>query len=198
MRILFCNIAWMDNYKGIIPGVDEPKNGGSYVSATGNAHEAYDFQPVNIEVTDNDIPKGIYCLGFVETKSTNRSVQNELHIEKIAGCEMLKKEDSAEDVLVIYCAKYPFAEKNETYVVGWYQHATVYRYYECATFQLEDGGKEEQYYNAFAIAENCVCCHEINEESSLCGECQGSQKGVPMDLGSQMSGLLRIGHKIEH
>lgn len=31
MRILFCNIAWMNYYKGIIQGKDEPQNGGSYV-----------------------------------------------------------------------------------------------------------------------------------------------------------------------
>lgn len=156
MRILFCNIAWMDYYKGIIPGVDVPKNGGSYVSVTGDAHEAFNFLPVDISFTNGEYPAGMYCLGFVETKSTNRSDRNELHIEKIAGCETLTKENTVEDVLVVYCAKYPFAEKNETYVVGWYQHATVYRYYACTTFPLEDGGEEEQYYNALALAENCV------------------------------------------
>lgn len=34
MRILFCNIAWMNYYKGIIWGKDEPQNGGSYVKET--------------------------------------------------------------------------------------------------------------------------------------------------------------------
>ena len=29
MRILFCKIAWMNYYKGIIQGKDEPQNGGS-------------------------------------------------------------------------------------------------------------------------------------------------------------------------
>ena len=33
LRILFCNIAWMDYYKGIVPGKDEPKGDGSYVKA---------------------------------------------------------------------------------------------------------------------------------------------------------------------
>lgn len=45
MRILFCNIAWMDYYKGIVPGKDEPKNGGSYVKDTKDAHEKYNFKP---------------------------------------------------------------------------------------------------------------------------------------------------------
>ena len=51
MRILFCNIAWMNYYKGIIWGKDEPQNGGS---------------------EESGYPKGEYCLGFVETKSTNK------------------------------------------------------------------------------------------------------------------------------
>lgn len=30
MKILFCNISWMKYYKGVIPNVDEPMNGGKY------------------------------------------------------------------------------------------------------------------------------------------------------------------------
>ena len=46
MRILFCNIAWMNYYKGIIWGKDEPQNGGSYVKETLDAHEKYNFSPM--------------------------------------------------------------------------------------------------------------------------------------------------------
>ena len=35
MRILFCNIAYMKYYKGIIKNVDEPRYGGEYVLRTG-------------------------------------------------------------------------------------------------------------------------------------------------------------------
>ena len=31
MRILFCNIAWMKEYRGNEDGKDTPLNGGSYV-----------------------------------------------------------------------------------------------------------------------------------------------------------------------
>lgn len=41
--IIFCNIAYMKYYKGIIDGVDEPVNGGAYVQETNDAHEAYNF-----------------------------------------------------------------------------------------------------------------------------------------------------------
>ena len=46
LRILFCNIAWMDYYKGIVPGKDEPKGGGSYVNENLDAHEKYNFDVV--------------------------------------------------------------------------------------------------------------------------------------------------------
>ena len=67
--------------------------------------------------------EGLYCLGFFETKSHNGKDVNQMRIENIAGCELLKKEESVDDVLVVYCAKHP-AHKFTT-VVGWYKHATV-------------------------------------------------------------------------
>ena len=66
MRILFCNIAWMDYYKGIVPGKDEPKNGGSYVKDTKDAHEKYNFKPELLKL--KGFPEGEYCLGFVIQK----------------------------------------------------------------------------------------------------------------------------------
>lgn len=70
----------------------------------------------------------------METKSTSGSKANELHIEKINGCELLKNEEFAEDVLVVWCAT---TDLNETSIVGWYKNATVYRYYE--EFKFESG-----------------------------------------------------------
>lgn len=60
MRILFCNIAWMKEYRGNEDGKDTPLNGGSYVDETGDAHEKYNFTPVNMEGRE-----GLYCLGFL-------------------------------------------------------------------------------------------------------------------------------------
>ena len=137
MRILFCNIAWMKEYRGNEDGKDTPLNGGSYVDETGDAHEKYNFTPMNMEGKE-----GLYCLGFFETKSHNGKDVNQMRIENIAGCELLKKEESVDDVLVVYCAKHP-AHKFTT-VVGWYKHATVFRHYQEAVFAPED----IQYYNA--------------------------------------------------
>lgn len=145
MRILFCNIAWMKEYRGNEDGNDIPVNGGSFVDETGDAHEKYNFTPVNIEGNE-----GLYCLGFFETKSHNGKDVNQMRIENIAGCELCKKEESIEDVLVVYCAKHP-AHKFTT-VVGWYKHATVFRHYQEAVFAPED----IQYYNAISKVSNCV------------------------------------------
>ena len=121
IRILFCNIAWMKEYRGNEDGKDTPLNGGSYVDETGDAHEKYNGKDVN-----------------------------QMRIENIAGCELLKKEEEVDDVLVVYCAKHP-AHKFTT-VVGWYKHATVFRHYQEAVFAPED----IQYYNAIANSSDCV------------------------------------------
>ena len=145
MRILFCNIAWMKEYRGNEDGNDTPLNGGSYVDETGDAHEKYNFFPIHFEGVEDS-----YCLGFFETKSHNGKDVNQMHIENIAGCELCKKEESVEDVLVVYCAKHP--AHNFTTVVGWYKHATVFRHYQ----EIEFGEGDFQSYNAIAKTKDCV------------------------------------------
>ena len=115
----------MKYYKGVVPGKDEPFNGGSYVAEHGEGHEQYNFDAVTLDDEDE------YCLGFVETKSTRANKRNILHIEKINGCEHLKQAPFVDDVLIIWCAT---TSLNETSIVGWYKHATVYREYENAEF----------------------------------------------------------------
>ena len=131
----------MEYYKGANEK-DIPFNGGSYVTKHGRGHEEYNFDPVDLE-------GNFYCLGFVETKSTSSTKRNDSHIEKIAGCASMKNEASVDDVLVVWCAT---TDLNETSVVGWYKHATVYRQYEIHRF--ENG--YEQAYNVVARKENCV------------------------------------------
>lgn len=182
VKILFCNIAWMDYYKGIMKGIDEPKNGGSYVSENGDAHEAYNFECVKLG-EDVGYPDGEYCLGFVETKATNGNTRNQLNIEKIAGCEPYKKEKEVDDVLVVYCAKYPESLVQETYVVGWYQHATVYRYYETLEFSDGNGGIYYQDYNAIAKKENCVLLPRSSRRKSNIWRVPRKNSGVSYGFG---------------
>ena len=155
MRILFCNIAWMDYYKGTIEGKDVPRNGGSYVALHNDAHESYNFDAVTLDKSVG-YPRGEYCLGFVETKTTNKKTRNQLNIEKIDGCGLYKNKDEVDDVLVIYCAKYPDSSTQETYVVGWYKNATVYRYNQTIEFPDTEGGIYLQDYFMIAKKEDCV------------------------------------------
>ena len=99
----------MNYNKEIVLGIDEPKNAGSYVKEILDAHEKYNFIPAHI--IDSRYPEEDYCLGFVGTK--------------------------VDDVLVIFCALYSDSFDKETYVVGWYKNAIVYRRYETMAFDYE-------------------------------------------------------------
>lgn len=142
MSILFCKISAMKYYKGVVQGFDEPHNGGSYVLEHGQGNEQNNFSTVEFE-------DGEFCLGFVETKSSRSDKRNELHIENIHGCELFRNEPCVDDVLVVWCAT---IKPNETAIVGWYDHATVYRQYQWVDF--DDGGDQE--YNVIARKEDCV------------------------------------------
>ena len=178
MRILFCNIAWMKEYRGNEDGKDTPLNGGSYVDETGDAHEKYNFTPVNMEGRE-----GLYCLGFFETKSHNGKDVNQMRIENIAGCELLKKEESVDDVLVVYCAKHP-AHKFTT-VVGWYKHATVFRHYQEAVLLRKIYNITMQWQNRLIV----YCFLQASDQERFNGKFQENQVVGLMVLDERMSGM---------
>ena len=74
MRVLFFNIAYMDYYIGSRENIDEPRHGGRYVDINGEAHEDMNFYP---HLDDE------WCLGFFETKRTNKETSNQLRIERL-------------------------------------------------------------------------------------------------------------------
>lgn len=145
MKILFCKTSYMRFYRGVNEN-DIPRYGGKYVEENGYGHEEFNFDPV--EFSDGNI----YCLGFVETKSSHGK-RNELHVERIGGCEAMKNADSVDDVLVVWCAT---IKPDIIRVVGWYKHATVFRtYQEC---EFPDG--YVQGYNVMAQAKDCTLLPE--------------------------------------
>lgn len=146
MRILFCKISSMKYYKGACDQ-DVPMYGGKFVEENGYGHEEFNFRPIDME----GIPEP-ECVGFVEPKS-NRGTRNRLHIEKIEGCESLRKEPLVDDVLVVWCAKRDYGDVT---VVGWYKHATVWRDLQDWTIMFEDGTEEDRYYNVRAKASDCT------------------------------------------
>lgn len=121
--------------------------------------------------------------GIFETKSHNGKDVNQMRIENIAGCELLKKEESVDDVLVVYCAKHP-AHKFTT-VVGWYKHATVFRHYQEAVFAPED----IQYYNAMAKSSDCVLLPAGIRSRKVQWEVPRNQVVGLMVLDERMSGM---------
>lgn len=141
--IIFARVADMKYYKGITK-TDVPENGGSYVSDTGMAHECYNFDPIVQEGEDYE-----KCLGFCML-SGGKTGANQLHIEKIVGCEGCTNEEACENVTVVFVSKASRAKNMR--VVGFYKHATVYRY---PHFMKFENGYEQMYWFE-AKKEDCV------------------------------------------
>lgn len=140
--ILFVRVADMKYYRGITEQ-DAPFNGGSYVKETGNAHECYNFEP--IVQNGQDFEK---CIGFFMLSGGGEVGQ--LHIEKIAGCELMKNDEAIENVHVVFVSK---ASGSKTMrVVGFYRNATVYRHPHYMNFATD----YVQEYWFEAVKENCV------------------------------------------
>ena len=140
--VVFVRVADMKYYQGITDQ-DVPVNGGSYVMDTGLAHECYNFQPVVQDGEDHE-----KCLGFFMMIG-GKGVE-QLHIEKMPGCEALKPEDAAYGVAVLFVSK---ALSSKTMrVVGFYKDAVAYRYPQ----YMEFSGGYCQQYQFEAKKENCV------------------------------------------
>lgn len=141
--IIFARVADMKYYRGITDQ-DTPINGGSYVKETQLAHECFNFAPV---VLDTGKRK---CLGFAQLMGNSKNTWPQLHIEKIVGCQAYRKAEKVDDVTVVFCSK--ARNSSSMRVVGFYNHATVYRHYQEAEF-------ESGYIQSFSFEadqENCV------------------------------------------
>lgn len=149
MKIIFCNITYMKYYKGVIEGIDEPENGGEYVKIHKDAHEAFNFEGIELNGFENEI-----CLGYVRLSQSRQNKTSELHLEKINGCDYMENEPCIEDVTVVWCAKSDRIDGVR--IVGWYTHATALRNPMFAEFQ--SGYLQE--YNFFAEKKNCVLLPE--------------------------------------
>lgn len=102
-KVIFCEITWMKDYAGIT-AEDQPKNGGSFVKENGEAGECKNFLPYNHR-----------CYGYVQH---NGSELNLARIEDVGS-----EAEKLEDVTVVWVARSTVRK-----IVGWYEHATVYRF----------------------------------------------------------------------
>lgn len=103
MKILFCNIGWMELYRGQQGGASI-KGGGAHVEKQGHGVEVCNF-------CDHEG----FVYGYVKTPG------KKLDMMRIAG------DDSAsiDDVLIVWTA--PAGGRAPAVVVGWYKNATVFR-----------------------------------------------------------------------
>lgn len=107
MRILFCNVGWMENYDGLNTG-DKIKGGGKYVHENKRGFEICNFSK----------SKNNKVFGYVQP------MKGTINIEKL-GAE--KNDDYIDDVLVIWTAN---RKGRGTVVIGWYKNAKVYRKFQ--------------------------------------------------------------------
>jgi hypothetical protein len=101
-QMLFFNVGWMERYRGLIG--DQIKGGGSHVKKTGWGHEAYNFKPYNG-----------FVYGYVQPN------KGSIRLDRFAEGYGKKQLD---DVLAVWVATRP---RIGPVVVGWYEHATIYR-----------------------------------------------------------------------
>lgn len=122
MRMLFCNIGWMEHYQGVDNG-DEISRGGEY-NRENNGHEIYNFYD-----------HGGMCYGYV--KAVNQKIKIENIDKSASGADCIKH------VTVVWTAGPP---DGGTVIIGWYKDATVYRELQkipCPTPQQENHGIKE-------------------------------------------------------
>lgn len=117
-NILFCNLAYLPFYDTNRDKV-QPKNGGSYVAEKQEAFEQYNFEKCEDGYYRGFVETGCR-LGYENGQKTN--TYNSLHIEKIDPSA--ENKGYIQDVLVVFCAR---PENGKTRIVGWYDHATVFR-----------------------------------------------------------------------
>ena len=113
MSILFCNIGWMELYRGQ-QGGEEISGGGAWVEEHEHGSEVCNF--VDHEGT---------MYGYVQPPGKN------IDLERIArnGMGQLAEQNpvSIDGVLIVWTAPAP---QGGSFVVGWYKDATVYRAYQ--------------------------------------------------------------------
>ncbi len=157
--VVFMNIAWMKWYLGTTED-DIPINGGSYVREEQDCSERINFRPFTV-VFDGEDKETDCFLATYEPKS-NRGQTNQTHIERIRGCAAMKNRNCVSDVTVVWCATAP---NGNSYVVGWYKNATVYRDFQSAIIDKPDGTCWDCYYNVTCAYEDATLIPYEKRES---------------------------------
>ena len=109
--MIFFNIGWMIHYRGETDA-DSLKGEFKYIQENKTGHEQWNF-----------LPKDGFLYGFVpimRNKATRKSVN--ININRIGA---KSTDEYLEGVDVVFFSRNP--EDGNTYIVGWYSNATLYR-----------------------------------------------------------------------
>ncbi|MBC8562373.1 tetratricopeptide repeat protein [Jutongia huaianensis] len=134
-KVVFCEIAWMKYYSGVSED-DQPVNGGKYVKENKEGGEIYNFAPYNHQ-----------CYGYVMHQG------EELHIERYD--KILRDFDEVRDMTVVWVA----SDGKSSKIVGWYEHATMYRFWQQFYDSLYCGDWRNSY-NFVAEEKDCYLIDE--------------------------------------
>lgn len=102
-RVVFCRIAWMENYRGLCNESKSPHNGGQWVADGNVPWESYNFESFD---------------GVVYGYS--RPAKHSVNLERI---DPSARGAQLDGVRVIFFAQGPSGQV----IVGWYENATVLR-----------------------------------------------------------------------
>ena len=104
--VLVCKVAWMERYQGA--DGDKPIGGGGFVVDYGFGYEVYNFYPFNGRL-----------YGYVRAPGNSGT----FNIDRLSTRARFAQ--ALGGVTVIWVATSPL--DGTTYIVGWYNNATVYR-----------------------------------------------------------------------
>jgi len=104
-RMVFLNIGWMKNYKGIDDG-DKIVGGGSFVKEKGYGHEIFNFLS----------EKG-KLYGYVQPVIPHETI-------KIERLGVSSTDSYVDNVIAIWVSKSP---SGGVFIIGWYDNSTIYR-----------------------------------------------------------------------
>lgn len=139
-NIIIFNVGWMRYYRGLEE--DEIKRGGAYIREHGYGGEIYNFLPFNG-----------FMYGYVQPPGRKEIPYNK-RIIRIERLGVSKHARSIDEILVVWVASHP---DGGSFVVGWYKHATVFRF--CQKFP--DGldrqvGEDEFGFYTRAKDQDCI------------------------------------------
>jgi len=120
-RVLFARVGYMKFYSGPQTGDEKPRHGGAY-NVDNIGYELYNFKPA-----------GGYVYGFFQPYQKRETDKpTSLNLKRIDPTARVA--DSINDVLVIFVAR---SDDRGQVVVGWYDKAMVYRWYQEPTAEMQ-------------------------------------------------------------